>query len=123
MEFTLLIILVFLLFVGWLLYVAFTVEDPALTMHKNGNQDQHDYESDIPSEEMLNNEGWEQIDVLYDECVPGLESWVYRSESLNKYRVITVDDSLLNADIFVSSYQEAKEEFQEWLDEYTQYDG
>ena len=118
-----LIILVFLLFVGWLLYAAFTMEDPALTMDKNGNQDQHDYESDIPSEEMLNNEGWEQIDVLYDECVPGLESWVYRSESLNKYRVITVDDSLLNADIFVSSYQEAKAEFQEWLDEYTQYDG
>ena len=125
MEFILLIILVFLLFVGWLLYAAFTVEDPALTMHKNGDQDQHDDESNVPSEEILYEEGWEKIEVLYDDCAIGLTSWVYRSVSGDKYRVITEDDyanDLLD-DVLVDSYKEAKAVFQEWLDDYTQYNG
>lgn len=48
MEFILLIILVFLLFVGWLLYAAFTVEDPALTMHQDENwyEDEDEDEDD-----------------------------------------------------------------------------
>jgi len=120
-----LILLLLFIFVFWLVYTASTLEDPALTMHKEGNRDQLDYESDIPSEEMLNNEGWEKIDVLYDECEPGLVSWVYRSESLDKYRVITGDEysKLLHSDIFVSSPEEAKAEFQKWLDEYDYYNG
>ena len=125
MEFTLLIILVFLLFVGWLLYAAFTVEDPALTMHKNGDPDQHDDESNVPSEEILHEEGWEKIEVLYDDCAIGLKSWVYRSVSSDKYRVITEDDyanDLLD-DVLVDSYKEAEAVFQEWLDHYTQYNG
>ena len=125
MEFILLIILVFLLFVGWLLYAAFTVEDSALTMHKNANQDQHDDESNVPSEEILHEEGWEKIEVLYDDCAIGLKSWVYRSVSSDKYRVITEDDyanDLLD-DVLVDSYKEAEAVFQEWLDDYTQYNG
>ena len=125
MQFILSIILIFLLFVGWLLYAAFTVEDPALTMHKNGDQDQHDDESNVPSEEILYEEGWEKIEVLYDDCAIGLNSWIYRSVSGDKYRVITEDDyanDLLD-DVLVDSYEEAKAVFQEWLDDYTQYNG
>lgn len=125
MEFIIFIILVFILLLAWLVYVAITMKDPALTMQKEGNQEQYGDESDAPSEEMLNDEGWEKIDVLYDECTPGLTSCIYRSESLDKYRVITEDaySNDLISDIFVSSYEEAKAEFQQSLDEYNEYDG
>ena len=70
-------------------------------------------------------EGWEKIEVLYDDCAIGLNSWIYRSVSCDKYRVITEDADAndLPDDVLVDSYEEAKAVFQEWLDDYTQYNG
>ena len=51
-----LLLLLLFIFVVWLQFTAFTLENPALTMHKEGSRGQHGDESDVPSEKMLNNE-------------------------------------------------------------------